>query len=60
MRDLRAHPITSAEIDACLLRLADELRSEGRRGDMRPLLLREAAKRLAAAEPASDTPADVV
>lgn len=50
MRDLRTYPITVAEIVACLLRLAEEVASEGQRGDPRALLLREAAKIVAASE----------
>ncbi len=60
MRDLRAHPITTDEIEACLLRLATELASEGRRGDMRPILLREAAKRVVASKPEAPAPTDDV
>ena len=50
MRDLRTYPITLAEIVSCLLRLAAEIASQGRRGDIRPLLLREAAKIVAASK----------
>ncbi len=54
MRDMRQHPITMAEIEACLTGLADAISQEGRRGDMRPTLLRAAAKIVAgtAAAPA--------
>lgn len=48
MRDLRTFPVTPDEIERCLLRLADTIGAEGRRGDMRPTLLREAAKIVAA------------
>ena len=48
MRNLKNQPITYDEIDACLQRLADAIRNEGRRGDMRPMLLREAARIVAA------------
>lgn len=44
MRNLLEYPITSVEIEGCLIALADELATEGGVGDMRPLLLREAAK----------------
>ncbi len=48
MRDLRNYPITYDEIHACLQSLAGSIRDEGRRGDIRPMLLREAAKIVAA------------
>jgi hypothetical protein len=44
MRNLLVYPITIIEIEECLLRLSDEINAEERIGDMRPLLLREAAK----------------
>ncbi len=44
MRDLKKYPITLDEIVECLTRLADQLRGEAKEGDMRPLLLSEAAK----------------
>lgn len=48
MRNLRRWPITLVEIEDCLLQLADEIgekdAEEQRFGDMRPLLLRAAAK----------------
>lgn len=43
MRSLQSHPVTVDEIEQCLNRLADEFRQEGRRGDMRPVLLQRAA-----------------
>ena len=43
-----AYAITYEKIDACLQHLADSIRLEGRRGDMRPMLLREAARIVAA------------
>lgn len=60
MRDTRAYPITLEEIERCLVALADTLRAEGRRGDMRPTLLREAAKIVAAsgAGPGTVVPTD--
>ena len=44
MRSLQTYPITLDEIERCLLTLADSIFAEGRRGDMRPTLLREAAR----------------
>ena len=46
MRNLAEYPIDDDEIIECLKALANELASEERIGDMRPLLLKEAAKRL--------------
>jgi hypothetical protein len=43
MRNLARHPITLDEIERCLLQLSEELSDSGLIGDMRPLLLREAA-----------------
>lgn len=40
MRNLITYPVTKAEIEQCLLSLADELSREERIGDMRPLFLR--------------------
>ena len=64
MRNLSEYPITTAEIEACLLRLSEESSSQGRIGDMRPLLLREAAKIVAnagqAEQPDSGVVADLV
>ena len=42
-------PVTTEEIVACLLRQAKDVAAEGRRGDPRPMLLREAAKIVTAA-----------
>ena len=58
MRDIRRFPITQAESVQCLLTLASQIRLEGRRGDMRPMLLRRAAKIVQAAE--SETAASKV
>ena len=44
MRDLRKYPITCDEIVKCLTALAEELDARGQSGDIRPLLLREAAR----------------
>lgn len=44
MRDLRRYPVTIGEIEACLLQLSDEINSQELIGDMRPILLRTAAK----------------
>ena len=44
MRDTTTHPITPTEIIECLDTLAEQLLSEELIGDMRPLLLREAAR----------------
>jgi hypothetical protein len=44
MRDLRKHPITSDEIVKCLTALAEELGARKQSGDIRPLLLQEAAR----------------
>ena len=48
MRNLTAHPITIDEIVSCLREqakaLSDDALRTGRFGDMRPLLLQEAAK----------------
>lgn len=46
MRDLSRYPITADEIINCLEDLRVRLTLEGGVGDMRPLLLAEAAKRL--------------
>lgn len=48
MRDLQRHPITTAEVIACLDQLA--LADEQGIGDMRPLLLQTAARIIIAAE----------
>jgi hypothetical protein len=56
MRDLRTYPVTLDEIEQCLLRLATEFAAEGRRGDMRPTLLRRAAKIVAASGVTLTTP----
>ncbi len=42
-------PVTTEEIVACLLRQAEDIAAEGRRGDPRPMLLRKAARIVAAA-----------
>lgn len=46
MRNLKAYPVTSREIEDCLTNLSEELSTgdDLRCGDMRPLLLRMAAK----------------
>jgi hypothetical protein len=44
MRDLKRYPITTSEIERCLLALADELAKEGKIGDMRPMILAAAAR----------------
>ncbi len=49
MRCLRTHPITDQEIIDCLLRLSSEISGEGRRGDIRPILLSKAARIVEAA-----------
>ena len=46
MRNLMEFPIDDDEILECLKTLSEQLTSEGRIGDMRPMLLTEAAKRL--------------
>jgi hypothetical protein len=54
MRCLRTHPITDQEIIDCLMRLSSEIRGEGRRGDIRPMLLSEAATIVEAARQQRD------
>lgn len=44
MRNLRDYPITKEEIIAFLVNLADKYATDGGIGDIRPSLLREAAK----------------
>ena len=44
MRNLAKHPVTIDEIVDCLESQSKKLSEEKRVGDMRPLLLREAAK----------------
>lgn len=46
MRNLAAYPLTLDEIIAVLDRLADDVLAEHRIGDMRPLILIEAASLL--------------
>lgn len=44
MRNLAQYPISREEISRLLTSLAEEFAAEQRLGDMRPLLLREAAR----------------
>lgn len=44
MRDLKAYLFSYEEIQACLERLAESTKLEGRLDDMRPILLRETAR----------------
>lgn len=44
MRNLAVYPITSKEVEDCCNRLSDEMSKEKRVGDMRPILLRAAAR----------------
>ena len=46
MRNLAKYPIDDNEIIECLKKLSKQLVEEGRIGDMRPMILTEAAKRL--------------
>lgn len=47
MRDLVQYPVTRAEIVETIKQLADVVDGENRVGDMRPLLLRQAAQYVA-------------
>lgn len=44
MRNLRKYPVTSEEVENCLMKLSEEFSQERRCGDMRPMLLEIAAK----------------
>ena len=52
------HPYSATidEIEQCLLRLAETIRAEGRRGDPRPMLLHQAAKIVAEKRECQDQP----
>lgn len=47
MRNIMETPVTKEEIIDTLLRLADEFEGEEKYGDMRPLILKQAAQHVA-------------
>lgn len=57
MRNLKERPVTISEIERCLLDFADEIEQQRMGGDMRPELLRTAAKLVvfAGVDPSADS-----